>query len=327
MKKSVGVYNLFAIAQSRSFKREALMFNQITIPNLQANVYSDKGMFTHLRELIPEIEWLTDKGVILHLDEDEQAKVNSKEADLEFNSMVSHGVQLAREVFGSNYEKLLNAVKAQDIATIKEMLGKIDEEKNNFKEKQASEGFVKQTTQMSGHVTRMRAAQLRESGKVDAYPILPVDFFNNTRIEATKDNVIQIVLNTLPIPDDSTSWEQIIEYRNDPDSQNKFLDLRNWMTEVARAKLTPTEVEEKLEYLLSQYQRHMMLHKMKTSTSTLETVVTTTAEMLGDLVSFKWGKAAQALFSFKRKQVSLLEGELTAPGSEVAYIVKAKETL
>ena len=70
----------------------------------------------------------------------------------------------------------------------------------------------------------------------------------------------------------------------------------------------------------------MKLHRMKTNVGALETIVTTSAEVLGDLVSFKWGKAAQALFSLKRRQLALLEGELTAPGNEVAYIVKAKET-
>ena len=70
----------------------------------------------------------------------------------------------------------------------------------------------------------------------------------------------------------------------------------------------------------------MQLHRMKTNVGTLETIVTTTAEVFGDLASFKWGKAAEALFSLKRRNVALLEGELTAPGNEVAYIVKARET-
>jgi len=43
-------------------------------------------------------------------------------------------------------------------------------------------------------------------------------------------------------------------------------------------------------------------------------------------VSFKRGKAAEALFSLRRRRVALLERELTAPGSEVAYIVEARET-
>lgn len=98
------------------------------------------------------------------------------------------------------------------------------------------------------------------------------------------------------------------------------------MSEVARAELTTAEVEEKLEYLIDQYRKHMRLHRMKTNVGTLETVVTTGAEFLGDLMSFNWGKAAEALFSLRRRRVTLLEGELTAPGTEVAYIVKARET-
>ena len=65
---------------------------------------------------------------------------------------------------------------------------------------------------------------------------------------------------------------------------------------------------------------------MKTNFGTLETIITKGAEVLGDLVSFKWGKAVEALFSLKKRKVALLEGKLTAPGNEVAYIVKAKET-
>jgi hypothetical protein len=123
------------------------------------------------------------------------------------------------------------------------------------------------------------------------------------------------------MPDESVPWEQIIEYRSDPDSQSKFLAPRHWMSEVARA-----EVEEKLEYLVDQYRQHMRLHRMKTNVGTLETIVTASAEFLGDPVSFKWGKAAEALFSLRRRRVALLEVELTAPGNEVVYIVKAKET-
>ena len=161
---------------------------------------------------------------------------------------------------------------------------------------------------------------------MDAYPSLSLGELLTPKTKVDKTETVNIAINALPIPDETTSWEQIIEYRSDPDSQGKFLDLRHWMNEVARGDLTPIEVEEKLEHLISKYQRHMKLHRMKTNTGTLETIVTTGAEVLGDLVSFKWGKAAAALFSLKKRNIALLEGELTAPGSEVAYIVKANET-
>jgi hypothetical protein len=137
---------------------------------------------------------------------------------------------------------------------------------------------------------------------------------------------MRIVLTALPLPTDETPWEQIIEYRNDPDSRAKFLDLRNWISEVAQGTLSPNEVEEKLEYLLSQYRRHLEIHRLKANAGTLETLVVTGADILGNLVSFQWGKAAKALFSIKVRQLALLEGELTARGSEVAYVMKARDT-
>ena len=57
----------------------------------------------------------------------------------------------------------------------------------------------------------------------------------------------------------------------------------------------------------------------------MKPIVTSEVKFLNDLVSFKWGEAAVALFSLRRRRVALLEGELTAPGSEVTYIVKARE--
>ena len=185
---------------------------------------------------------------------------------------------------------------------------------------------MRRTLTYAAHLnTRYIAIQLREINKVEACPVYHIPTFPEQPSQDTKGGVIQIALNSLPVPDTSTSWEQIIEYRSDPDSQSKFLALRHWMSEVARAELSPAEVEEKLEYLIDKYQRHIKLHRMKTNAGTLETIVTTGAEVLGDLVSFKWGKAAQALFSLKKREIALLEGELTAPGNEVAYIVKARE--
>jgi hypothetical protein len=173
---------------------------------------------------------------------------------------------------------------------------------------------------------RRLSLELQKLSNVDAYPISFFNSFTTSPNQGKKSDVIQISFNALPIPDESVPWEQISEYRSDPDSQSKFLALRHWMSEVARAELTPAEVEEKLEYLIDQYRKHMRLHRVKTNVGTLETIVTTGAEFMGDLVSFKWGKAAEALFSLKRRQVALLEGKLTAPGNEVAYIVKARET-
>lgn len=88
-------------------------------------------------------------------------------------------------------------------------------------------------------------------------------------------DVLKIALAALPVPDDQTPWEQLIEYRNDQASLDQFLDLRHWMSEIARGQLTQAEFEEKFDYLLSRYRGHLELEKMKSNTTTFETFVVT----------------------------------------------------
>lgn len=185
--------------------------------------------------------------------------------------------------------------------------------------------LIAHSISLSTNLTRLLSVELRELEGVDACPVLPSEF-SPLEIDrpATRQDVVTITLTSLPVPDEQTPWEQIIDYRNDPDSKEKFLDLRHWMSDVARSSLTPLEVEEKLEYLLSRYRRRMELHNIKINTTLFESVVVTSADVLGNLASFQWGKASQVLFSLKRRKLDLLEGELTAEGSEVAYIIKAR---
>jgi hypothetical protein len=281
-----------------NLKRDALIFKRIAIPccsNLLNNFRRVENESS--KEVIAELEWLLDNAVIFEpegITEDIRLK----------NKEIFTDVKLA-------CERILKIEYPSDNGQI---------------EKGYLDSVIRELDTSIAYLMRATASRLRLVDGLDAHPILLSGQHLSNNIEITKSEVAQIALKTLPIPDEATSWEQILEYRSDAASFDKFLDLRHWMSEVVRAKLTPLEVEQKLEHLISRYQRHMQLHKMKTNTGTLETIVTTSAEMLGDLLSFKWGKAAQALFSLKRRQVALLEGELTVPGNEVAYIVKARET-
>lgn len=158
----------------------------------------------------------------------------------------------------------------------------------------------------------------------DAYPILYEDFLSLEEITAKKSDVVQIIVNALPVPDDTIAWEQIIEYRDDPATEGKFLALRNWMNDIARAKLPPNEIQEKIEWLLYDYQRHLHLHKMKSNASAFETIMVAGAELLENLVKLNWGTVAKGMFSLRHRKIALLEKEMTAPGSELAYVFAAR---
>jgi hypothetical protein len=167
---------------------------------------------------------------------------------------------------------------------------------------------------------RVTALSLRRQGR-DAYPFCSVPFTVPPQFGGIKTHVINIMLEALPLPDESVSWEQILEYRADPDSYSKFLALRNWMNDISQTRLSAVEIEQKLEYLLDEYQQHMRLHRMKTKLGTLETLITTTAEFLEDFANKRFSKVAKALFKTKHQQIELLEAELSAPGKEVSYLI------
>jgi hypothetical protein len=133
------------------------------------------------------------------------------------------------------------------------------------------------------------------------------------------------VLNELPIPSDAHSLEDILAFRDEARSEGLIQGLRVWINEMASGKLGPVEVSDKLEDLMFRYERTMQLERMKRDTGVVETLVTTTAEIAEALIKFNWSTAAKRLFDVRYKQSDLMKAEMSAPGREVAYIVKARE--
>lgn len=137
--------------------------------------------------------------------------------------------------------------------------------------------------------------------------------------------VLEVVLDKMPTPDESVSWEQIIEYRADPDSSAKFAALKVWMQDVATKDLSKNEISERIEHLLNENKKHMRLHKMKYHNSTNSILISTPFEILEKLVKFEWSSLAKKFFNLKEKHFDLMEAELNAPGRELAYIIKTAE--
>lgn len=318
MREFVGVKSFLDFLVSTNLKRDALTFNYIAIPDVNRYLSAIDKLPADITSRLPlgspqflvELNNLHEKGIIRDLTE---STFSQQISDDEYKDVLASENEIREKLrkFAPQASKL--------------KLEPGDFLKDPEKTIEALQPAILQLI-AEAFRTRRLSIQLRSLSEVDAYPISALNGFTVSVQGSRKADVVHIAFNALPIPDDSTPWEQIMEYRSDPDSRSKFLALRHWMSEVARAELTPAAVEEKLEYLIDQYQKHMKLHRMKTNVGTLETIVTTGAEILGDLASFKWGKAAEALFSLKRRNIALLEGELTAPGNEVAYIVKTRET-
>lgn len=296
MRDFVGVKHLLGVPDTAYIKQEALMFHRIAIPAFRAmaNLLRD-GSCREMEDYFSDLDWLFEQGIIF------EPYITSDELPLDDNEYLEYQT-LELKHFEKTWELAELSKKTHETYCAHDLL-------------YALQYHVRRTSLI-----------LRKSRQIEAYPILYHTVPVEPKTEATKNDVVEITLKTLPVPDYSTPWEQIIEYRSDQDSEDRFLDLRNWMSEIAQAKLPPLEVEQKLEYLMSQYQRHMKLHRMKVNAGVLETTIVTGAELLEDFIKFKWGKLAQGLFSFRQRKVALMEGELNSPGNEIAYVIKSRET-
>jgi hypothetical protein len=332
VRELVAVTNFFAGLNIQTLKRAALMFDRITIPQLSQFTSFIQAATGEYPQEAAEFDWLCEQGILFESAHDKTADLQSEEY---------RRVDEAAKELQSDFEALLKENDLEEVADIKkeDFVESIDKLKETFGGKISniekvvkSEIFNRGLVLGHDYYTRGISIQLRELNGLDAYPILALDIPTSVRKPAGTHDIIDITFNALPVPDENTPWEQIIDFRRDPESKRKFIALKNWTNEVARMQLEAHEVKDKLEVLLNDYREHIKGHKIKTRWDTLRTIVV--AEV--GFFSSGWlpgigsvpgvlGMIATPLYSIKQRQLALVEAERNAPGREVAYIIKARE--
>jgi len=136
--------------------------------------------------------------------------------------------------------------------------------------------------------------------------------------------VIHVVLEALPIPDESISFERLLDFKTDTEASHSLGALRLWMRDMARGQIPAAELAERLEWLVNEHERHLTRHKLKSNRTAVESVITTTLEAAEDLVRFKWGHLAKTIFSVRSGRIALLEAEANSPGRNVSFIASAR---
>lgn len=324
MREFVGVESWFRVfGLPGAIKREALIFHRIAVPFLShfLRVFEHTG--TIQEEFLDEINWLIEAGILY-----------------EPKSQLAHESLTANEEYQS-YAKIESRLISQ-LEEFKEQgrLYNLFRLVNHAdKGLPVPEDFGTELNDILFHIltttearSRLIALQLRELEQLDAFPVLHPEINLLPEPEADETEVVQIVINALPVPDDSTPWEQIRNYRREPESISKFLALRNWMGDVSRGAYTRNEAEVKLELLLNDYQEHMEQFKLITRFNTIKAIFKVEAGLFTGgwltgvgAIPGMIGMIATPLFYIMQRQVALLQEERKAPGREVAYIVKARE--
>ena len=135
----------------------------------------------------------------------------------------------------------------------------------------------------------------------------------------------KLAVSKVPVPSENTSWENIFDMLEDDELIASAARLRSWVREVTKENLGQSEINDRLEYLLYDYKKHMRVHTSKFSTSTLEIVVVGGTEFIENALQLKFSKAIGKLFSIRKSGIDLLGAEMEAPGRQVSLIAKLEK--
>lgn len=175
-------------------------------------------------------------------------------------------------------------------------------------------------------VVRFMALQRAMRDGIDTVPLVTTEPAVTDVLIANKIPVaISVVLQSLPVPSDSTPWQKILEFKEDQDAVAALRRLRRWMRRIASEFSTEDELRDELHYLLDEYSAHLKLHRIKYDVGRIETFFTVAAEVVENVATFRLGSAVKAIFDIRRRGLELYEAELNMPGREVAYLVEVRK--
>ena len=265
--------------------------------------------------------WLAELGILFDLDLD-KLKVSTTHDYAKLRDMIIEDTDLfTQPAFGMSAREMAVAAR---------------EDKEKFAEirKRGDQSFADGTLdplkvweisqRLSTNAIRMFASQLRDIEGVDAHAVIPFGFDSLEQDDprVTKYDVVKIEVGALPGPLEYVPWQQILEYRNDPDTKGSFLMIRDWLSEVARGSYTLDQVAETVEYLVNRFRRNLEAHAINSTTIGLVAYVVTTPEFSQTVACAEADWKTRPLFFVEHLQIGLLEGELSSPGSAVAYLME-----
>lgn len=143
--------------------------------------------------------------------------------------------------------------------------------------------------------------------------------FQDAELSPTS-KVLSVLIKKFPNISNQTNLQDFITFKSDPDTTLKLARLRDWTLEISKKNYSEKEIEQKIEYLLSEYSKQIEIHKLKYDIGTIETFVTTTLEVLENTIKLNFSKAAKTIFEIGNRDINLLEAEQKLMGKELALI-------
>lgn len=143
--------------------------------------------------------------------------------------------------------------------------------------------------------------------------------------EEKKTSIVRLVINEIPTPDETFTFNDVLDFRNDNDNRRRYLGLLTWINKISKENLNIEEISEEYFYLMSEFENEFRTKKIHKELNTLEIFLKIPFEIAENLVKINWSKIPGLFIELKRNSLTTYESEFNLPGKELAYIFKAKE--
>ncbi len=165
--------------------------------------------------------------------------------------------------------------------------------------------------------------ELEGSQAVPMFDSIDQFHFGERAHGARSADILNIALQSFPMPGQDSSWEDIFEFREA--QHDKQWALRRFLNALTTKPATEAEIRDDIEWSLHEYHNAMAIHKIKAAQSFVDVFVVSPLEMIENLVTFNWSKIAKGALQMRKRTVELMEAEMKAPGRECAYIFGARK--
>jgi hypothetical protein len=189
-----------------------------------------------------------------------------------------------------------------------------------------AEEYKQQVYRSAGDAyARVAASILTEPDVADAVPFLALPFATFAGIPTRRASVIRAIYDGIPFPGADTSWEAILDWRDDPAAVSAFKKLRAWVSKSSHSESSIAELAEELEVAMDEYSRYMKARHAKIASGRFEAICIGAAKVLEELPRIKLSPLLEAVFRPEALEAELTLQELSAPGREAAYLVRTRE--
>jgi TIR domain len=170
---------------------------------------------------------------------------------------------------------------------------------------------------------RRNMAFLREAGYQDS--VVAGQLYEHMADIPTTYIVWKIAIGELPQLSLDVPWKDILEFREEEQTQQFSRGLRRWVRKTVSEKLSAAEVEDEIRYLLGEYEKYVKIAGMKADRAGLSFLVPQNLNRENNEVEENFTRISDLAQIARSHELALLEAEMKAPGRELSLIPKLRE--